>query len=533
MNGSILLASAVVLTLPGVAVAQDRPRPYVSPYIEVSQTVDADLKGGDTVTYTSVAAGIDASVSTARLNGQIDYRYERRFAENHHLGDDDVHTGLARIDAKLTPALTFEAGAIATRARSDIRGAAPGVLVGNVDNVSQLYSVYAGPTLATRVGVVSLNAVYQIGYTKVETPTYAGDVQGQRLDYYDHSLGQVATASAGIAPGAVLPIGVTLSGLYEREDGGQLGQRFESYHGRGDVLLPVSPNVALTAGAGYERIEASQRDPLRNAAGTPVLDGNGRFETDPNSPRRIAYRTDGVYYDAGVVWRPNRRTSVEAHVGRRYGSMTYTGTATYQALKTVGFAVSVYDSVETFGQQLRSGMAALPTSFVANHDPFSQQFNGCVFGTSGAAPGGCLDSVFQSITTASYRARGVDAVATVTRGLSTFGAGVGYSIRRLFAPGGGSGIVVYGDEDESYYGQLFWSRGLSPNSGVDVNAFVDYYTTQLSHGTGTWSYGATGSYYHNFGRLGTTASVGLYSFKVGDLSSDVSLQALLGARYHF
>nr|WP_276588961.1 MULTISPECIES: hypothetical protein [unclassified Sphingomonas] len=522
-----------MLALPSVANAQDRPRTSVTPYIEVSQTLDADLKGGDTVTYTSVAAGVDAAVTTARINGQISYRYEHRFGEGHDLGDDDIHTGLARVDAKLTPALTFEAGGIATRARSDIRGAAPGVLVGNVDNVSQLYGVYAGPTLATQLGVVNVGAAYQIGYTKVETPTYAGPIDGQRLDYYDHSLGQLATATVGIAPGTVLPVGVTLSGLYEREDGAQLGQRFEGYHGRGDVLLPVSPNVALTAGVGYERIEASQRDPLLTAGGTPVLDGNGRFETDPNSPRRIAYRTDGVYYDAGVVWRPDRRTSVEAHVGRRYGSLSYTGTATYQASKTVGFAVNVYDSVQTFGQQLRQGVAALPTSFVSNQDPFSQQFNGCVFGTSGGAPGGCLDSVFQSITTASYRARGVDAVGTITRGLSTFGVGIGYANRRLYAPTGGSGIVVYGDEDESYYGQLFWARSLSRNSGLDVNAFVDYYTTQLSGGEGTWSYGATGSYYRNFGRLSTTASVGLYSFKVGDLSSDVSLQALLGARYHF
>ena len=50
---------------------------------------------------------------------------------------------------------------------------------------------------------------------------------------------------------------------------------------------------------------------------------------------------------------------------------------------------------------------------------------------------------------------------------------------------------------------------------------------------GVWSYGATGTYYRNFGRLGTTASLGLYSFKVGDLDSDWSAQALIGARYQF
>ncbi|MFH7275437.1 hypothetical protein ACHWGP_28965, partial [Klebsiella pneumoniae] len=76
-----------------------------------------------------------------------------------------------------------------------------------------------------------------------------------------------------------------------------------------------------------------------DATGTPVLDRDGRFVTNEASPRRVAYRTDGIYYDAGVVWRPNRRTSVEGHVGRRYGSLSYTGTATYQASDSVGLAV--------------------------------------------------------------------------------------------------------------------------------------------------------------------------------------------------
>ena len=40
------------------------------------------------------------------------------------------------------------------------------------------------------------------------------------------------------------------------------------------------------------------------------------------APRQIAYRTDGVYYDAGVVWRPNRRVSAEARVGKRFGSIS-------------------------------------------------------------------------------------------------------------------------------------------------------------------------------------------------------------------
>ena len=545
----LILGGAAALFVAGPALAQSDSasgsgqgarRVVVRPYIEATQILTADLGGGDVLTYTSLAAGVDAAVSTARINGQVSYRYERRFAYDDDIGDTDIHSGLARVEAQLTRNVSLEAGGIATRSRSDIRGAAPGVLVGNVSNIAQVYAVYGGPNFAAQAGDVAVNANYRLGYTKVETPTFGtAATGGQRLDYYDDSIGHTATASAGFRPGTLLPVGLTASAGFDRETAGQLSQRYQGYFGRGDAVLPVSPYVALTAGLGYERIETSQKDALVDAAGVPVLDRDGRFRTAPGSPRRIAYRTDGLYYDAGVIWRPNRRTSVEARIGERYGSLSFTGTATYQASKDVGVAVNVYDGVQTFGRQLRTGLANLPTSFLAPNQGFAQQFNGCVFGATGAAPGGCLDDVFQSISTSSYRARGIDAVLVATRGRTTFGGGIGYANRRLFAPRGAPGLVVTGLEDESYYGQLYFARSLSSVSGLNATAFVNYFDSQLGGGFvtagdgGVWSYGATGTYYRNFGRLGTTASLGLYSFKVGDFDSDWSAQALLGARYQF
>ncbi|MDY1008380.1 hypothetical protein [Sphingomonas sp. CFBP9019] len=547
----LILGGAAALFVAGPALAQSvsetgsgsgqgARRVVIRPYIEATQILTADLGGGDVLTYTSLAAGVDAAVSTARINGQVSYRYERRFAYDDDIGDTDIHSGLARVEAQLTRNLSLEAGGIATRSRSDIRGAAPGVLVGNVSNIAQVYAVYGGPNFAAQAGDVALNANYRLGYTKVETPTFGtAATGGQRLDYYDDSIGHTATASAGFRPGTLLPVGLTASAGFDRETAGQLSQRYQGYFGRGDAVLPVSPYVALTAGLGYERIETSQKDALVDAAGVPVLERDGRFRTAPGSPLRIAYRTDGLYYDAGVIWRPNRRTSVEARIGERYGSLSFTGTATYQASKDVGVAVNVYDGVQTFGRQLRTGLANLPTSFLAPNQGFAQQFNGCVFGATGAAPGGCLDDVFQSISTSSYRARGIDAVLVATRGRTTFGGGIGYANRRLFAPRGAPGLVVTGLEDESYYGQLYFARSLSSVSGINATAFVNYFDSQLGGGFvtagdgGVWSYGATGTYYRNFGRLGTTASLGLYSFKVGDFDSDWSAQALLGARYQF
>lgn len=525
---------AASVAAPPTTAPRAAPRVTVQPYIEAAQTLSWDLNDGDAVTYTQLSAGIDAAVQTNRVQAQVSYRYDHLFAWEDGEGDYDVHTGLARASLGLVRGLSLEAGGLATRARSDIRGAAPENLLGRTDNTSQLYAAYVGPTLSTTAGPLAVNAFYQAGYTKVETPTTTGDgPDARRLDYYNDSWSHNVGGSIGTQANTLLPVGITVSGLYTRETAGQLSQRFEGWFGRGDLLVPVSPTVALAGGVGYEKIETSQKDPLYTSPGAPALDEDGRFVTDPNSPRRIAYRTDGVYYDAGVVWRPNRRTELRGSVGRRYGSTSYTGSLTYQASRNIGYSAVVYDTVTTFGRQLRTGLANTPTSFRIQRDPFGQQFGGCVFGTTGASPGGCFDDVFQSISTASYRARGVEGVAVATYGRSTFGAGLGYANRKLYAPNTGSGIVVYGQEDESVYGQLFYSRALTGNSSVDANLFANYYDSELQGADGVWSGGGQAAYNHQFGRLGATAAVGLYAFKVGDFATEWAAQALLGARYTF
>ena len=531
MRRSLLLLLAAAA--PAVAQPQPSGRVAITPYVEVGQIVDADLTGDDVLTYSSLAAGVDAAADTARLSAQVSYRYERRFAWSKRGGDGDVHAGLARVAAQVGRGLTIEAGGIATRTRADIRGAAPGVIVGDGDNVSQVYAVYAGPRYAGYAGPIAVAASYQAAYTKVGTPRIVGLAGQPRLDRYDDSIGQVAAVSAGTAPNTLLPVGLTASAGYEREDAGQLKARYEGLHLRGDVLSPVSATVALVAGVGYEKIETSQKDALRDASGAPVVDRDGRFVTDDASPRRIAYRTDGVYYDAGVVWRPDRRTSVEGRIGRRYGSMSYTGSIAYQASAGVGFAAKLYDSVTTFGQQLRGGLGNLPTSFVAARDSFTQQYNGCVYGTSGATPGGCLNSVFQSISTASYRARGADAVLAATQGRTSFGIGAGYASRKLYAPVASAGATISGYDDESYYAQLFLRRALSADTAIDATMFVNYFDPGLAGANGVVSYGATASVGRAFGRLTTTASIGIYAFDTATVDTQTSAQGLVAARYSF
>jgi len=151
-----------------------RRRAQLAPYVEVGQGLVADLTRGDAVTYTTLAAGVNAEVQTARAQGQVSYRYEHRIGWGDRAAGGDIHSGLARGAYAVTPNLRLEAGALATRTRADIRGEAPGVLVGNVANVSQIYSVFAGPSLATRAGPVQIGANYRLGYTRAETPGLGG-----------------------------------------------------------------------------------------------------------------------------------------------------------------------------------------------------------------------------------------------------------------------------------------------------------------------------------------------------------------------
>ncbi len=553
MRATLLAATALACGLAVPAVAQDlppggpdqlpatggagpgRPRVDVSPFINVSQVLVADLSNGDDVlTYSTVQAGIDASVQTRRVQAQINYRYEHRFAWDDQIDDTSIHTGLAVANAQLGGGFGLEVAGIATRARSDIRGAAPGLLGGNVANISQLYGVYGGPTFARQIDQLSVNAAYRIGYTKVETPDSGlGLLPGEpRLDYYDDSLSHMVTASVGTRADTYLPVGFTVSGMYEREDAGQLDQRYEGYYGRGDVVLPVSGTLALTAGVGYERIQLSQRDALTDAQGNIVIDRNGRYVTDSASPRRLAYDIDGVFYDAGVVWRPSPRTTLEVHLGERYGTFSGTGSLNWQMNETDGIQVVVYDSVQSFGRQLGDGLSALPTSFT---NPFGGQgnnYNGCIFGTNGGATGGCLNSVFQSIATANYRARGIDGVYAVTKGRLRLGAGAGYANRRFYSPDNTPGIDVGGIEDQSAYVQAFASRQLDGNSGVTGDVFYNWYRGGLG-GFETQGAGATGAYYHNWGRLDATASAGVYVSDQSLSDADVVAQALIGLGYRF
>ncbi len=533
--GSAAIGALVLAASPAYAQSSSGRHVQIRPHIDVGQVLSADLQSGDVLTYTSVGAGVDASVQTRRVQVQLSYNYTHQFSYDSNTADGDVHSGLARAAVAVAPGFTIEAGGIATRARSDIRGdAALNTSDPNASNVSQIYSAYAGPTLSTHVGALNVNAGYRFGYVRAEAPGSTGVAPGApQLDVYDDSTSQMANASVGFASGTVLPVGVTVSGAWEREDAGQLDQRYEGKYGRGDVVIPVARSVAVVGGVGYESIQISQRDALLDSSGDPVTDSAGRYVTDPASPRRLAYDMDGLFWDAGVVYRPSRRTMVEARVGRRYDDWTYTGSLSYQFGRGSAVQIGVYDSVQSFGRQLTGNLAALSTDYSTISDPFGSTYTGCVTGNGGTG-GGCMNGVFQSIATANYRARGVDAVVAFNGAGTRWGFGAGYASRKFIAPVTGSGFSVNGLTDESFYAQLFGSSSVGPRGQLSGNLYVNYYNSEIPGSDNIFGWGANTSYSHSFGRLSATAAVGLYGFGRPDPYDDSFVaQGLFGLSYGF
>ena len=116
---------------------------------------------------------------------------------------------------------------------------------------------------------------------------------------------------------------------------------------------------------GYEDVEISSRDALRDANGVPIVGSDGRFVTDKGEPRVLAYDVNGIIWDAGVVWKPSVRTQLEAHVGKRYGTTSYYGSFSYAPGSRSSINVSVYDNVAGFGGQVNRVLADLPAKITA------------------------------------------------------------------------------------------------------------------------------------------------------------------------
>jgi hypothetical protein len=533
LRAKLLAGVGAAIAFAGTAsAAPEKAETYVEPYLEVDQVVTAPLSGGgDVLTYTDVAIGVDAAMHTRRVEAQIGGRYEHRFGESGHIGDGDIVSGIARARVEVVPGnVSIEAGALASRANDDFGNHDfKGLNTQDGKNVSQVYAAYVAPSVQKNFGEVTAQATYRLGYVKVDDND---DRVFTGQDRFGHSVEQEALAKVGMDPEGSLPFGWNIAGQYRREDLGRLKQRFVQETVIGEVVVPVTSTFAVLGDIGYEKITDSQQAILFDpGTGLPVVDSKGRFVRDPAAGRITFYKQSGVVYEGGFIWHPSRRTRLEARAGHRYGGTTVTAAFDHSFSPSMALHAEVFDTVDSFGRGLTSGLAALPTSFQTVGSPLLA--GGCVFGTK-PGTGQCLTAA-GLISTANFRNRGVFAVLSGQRGRTDFGAGVGYSNRRFLAGRNGANFDNDHAVDQSYIAEAYFMRRLNWRSSLRGDIFAGRYTSNTPGVDSLWTAGATLDYTRLLmPHLEGKAEGGVFAADgQGSGNSDIEASLLLGLRYSF
>ncbi|MCP5396420.1 MAG: preprotein translocase subunit YajC [Sphingomonadaceae bacterium] len=506
----------------------------ISPYIEVSQVGVMELSpGDDTVTYTQVAAGVDASVQGRNNGGSVSIRYERNFGWGNNASDSDTVSGVARGYASIVPqAVTVEAGAMAARTTVDGTGSTTLSSLRQGDSESNIYSAYVGPNVHTRLGSVETNANYRFGYTRVESPDAIVTAPGGTpVDLFDESTTHNANVHFATRPGEPLPVGLGVGGGYYQEDINNLDQRVRDMYGRADVTVPVSQSLSVVAGVGYEDVEVSNRDAVRDVNGDPVIGTDGRLVTDTTSARQLSYDVSGLIWDVGVVWRPSSRTAFEAHVGKRYDSTTYYGSFAWAPNDRSALNISVYDGVSGFGGQLNNALAGLPTNFTANRNAINGDVTGCVNSLEG---GNCLNGVLGSIRSATFRGRGVSATYSRRAGNLALTVGAGYDRRKFIAAAGTVLGAADGAVDETFWGAVNLDGKVGRRGSFSLGTYANYFTNGVTDESAL-AVGSQAAYSHNIYRGLSARAAVAYDFLDSDVSAEeiAAASALVGIRYDF
>ena len=160
--------------------------PISLPISRLRRSITAQLQPGDDVlTYTQLAVGVDATVAGRNSSASASLRYEREIGYGDAV-DGDTISGIARASVGLLRrGITLEAGGLASRTRLESGGfSSIGAVGGNDDASSQIYSVYAGPTVQTRSGPLEISGAYRLGYTRVDSSDVLITAPGEAASRY-------------------------------------------------------------------------------------------------------------------------------------------------------------------------------------------------------------------------------------------------------------------------------------------------------------------------------------------------------------
>jgi uncharacterized protein (PEP-CTERM system associated) len=516
----------------GVAHAE---RPEIGAFFDLQQIAESQLKGAgeDLVTYSEVSGNLTARIRNRRIVASGSYRLSYRIPEVGKISRSINHDGVMRLQANVIEEwLSTDVGAIITRSRIDPRGAAPQLNTGNPKNLTRTYSTFIQPTFAHHVGDLGFSASYRYAYTKNESGQ-TGIVIGPPLDRFDSSKSQEANLSLGMQQSA-LPFDWTLGAQYRRENTSNLSQHFRALKVTGEIKQPIADTVAVVASGGFERTETSEREALIDPlTGFPVLGKGGRFVVDPASARVLTYDMDGLIGEAGIIWKPSRRSRFEVRAGYRYGGLSVTGLAEMHPSERTGLTLILTDQVQTFGQGVSGGLAGAPADLNIGQslDPASSYQN-CLFGKT-AGSGRCIGGALGNASAQAYRERAASIIISRALREWTMSGSFGYT-RRTYIDDPTDPFSLDGVVDQSFFGDISLNGQLTRVSGVSFSFAGSLFKNGQVGASDVVSGSFSANYYRTFGRsIRARASLAVDASKQDGITADVSGRAQLGMQYQF
>ncbi|MET0373514.1 MAG: hypothetical protein ABW128_04560 [Rhizorhabdus sp.] len=530
-------ARALLGLLSGSALcgAAHAERPELGAFIDLQQIAESQLQGvgEDIVTYTEVSGNLAASIRNRRIVLSASYRASYRIPEVGNLSKNFNQDGILRMQANVIDEwLSTDVGAIVTRSRIDPSGSAQQLNSANQKNLAQTYSAFIQPSLAHRIGDVGFAASYRYAYTKNESGQ-TGVIAGPPVDRFDSSTAQQADLSIGMQQSS-LPFDWTVGAQYRHENTTNLAQRFRALKVSGEIKQPIAATVALVASGGYEKTETSERSALIDSTtGLPVLGKGGRFVVDPASPRVLTYDMAGLIGDAGIIWKPSRRSRFEMRAGYRYGGFSVTGLAEMRPSDRTGLTFILTDQVQSFGQGVSGGLAGAPVdlNIDLSADP-ATGYQNCLFGKT-AGSGRCIGGSLGGASAQAYRERAASIIVSRALREWTVSGSLGYT-RRTYIDDPSDPFSLDGVVDQSFFGDLSLNGQLSRVSGVSFSftgsLFKNGQVGASDVKAGTFST----SYYRTFGRsIRARASLAVDASKQDGITADVSGRAQIGMQYEF
>ena len=437
----------------------------IQPYIEASQELDSFYApNGSELTYTDLVAGAEVTVNGRNNQGVISARVDQRLGYGTVANSTSV-TGIATLSTAILPnTLRIDYGGYANDGYVTNTGATIANTPDIVGQRQQVLAAFAGPTLTTHLGDIGVTGHYRIGYTSLGENGYAADnTYRNSIDVFGHSLVQDGRLAAGVRPGEWGWIGFNMIGGYYNEQESNLDQNLTSDYARGELIVPVTQDLALVAGGGYEKILVTSRDAVRvgGPGSNPLLDLNGRYITDWTKPTYTAMSVEDAIWDAGFEWRPSRRTNLEAHVGHRYGQLSEYGSFTYMPTPQQNLSIVVYDNLGGFGGDLNNTLSNLSSQFQTVRDGITGNIASCL---STAAAGGCLGGVLGSANSAFGLAHGATIGYDLRFGRWDTGIGVGYDVHRYISSTETITAAINGKADTYYWMDAFVGASINEKS---------------------------------------------------------------------